>query len=44
LVNLEGLGNLYDIVVILDREFHNARETTRIKDGERKQALGKRRQ
>jgi hypothetical protein len=36
LANLEEMGNLYNIVVILDREFHNGREAARIKDEERR--------
>jgi hypothetical protein len=39
LANLEKIGNLYNIVVILDREFHNGREAARIKDGEGWQEL-----
>jgi hypothetical protein len=34
LANLEKIGNLYNIVVILDIEFHNARETARIRERE----------
>jgi hypothetical protein len=36
LANLEELGNLYSIISILDREFHNARGEVGIKNRDSK--------
>jgi hypothetical protein len=36
LANLGKIGNLYNIIGILDREFHNAREEARFRNRESK--------